>query len=50
MKQIHTSWYDYTAKHDYVSLWTSPEIPEFTAFLLILIVAVVAFIAIKRRH
>ncbi len=43
-------WYDYTAKHDYGSLWTSSEIPEFSAFLPILIVAVVAFIAIKRRH
>ncbi len=43
-------WQDWTNHHNYGSLWTSSEIPEFSAFLPILIVAVVAFIAIKRRH
>ncbi len=43
-------WYDYTAKHDYGSLWTKSEyVPEFGALIPILAVVFVA-ILVRRRH
>jgi hypothetical protein len=43
-------WYDYTQKHDYGSLWTSTEVPEFNTLLPIVAVAFVAFFIYRRRH